>query len=73
MSDNRHMISIDKVFDPTIRATLASSYGKGSKKKLVVATNFIEKRVWFEVRDHDDLKLVNTDLQVAIDAYNELP
>lgn len=71
-----HKLEIPKTFENTYETPIASSYGEGSNKKLMIR-NIIDKdgnliHSCFIVKNHDQVTLASNNMMEAVIEYNSL-
>lgn len=67
---NKYTISIDELKDYEVKHVLASSFGKGSHKRLYMKV--VNEKISYIVEQRSDKVLATKSLQNAIDVFNSL-
>jgi hypothetical protein len=71
-----HTVTIEGVKEDLshiIRHDLASSFGKGSNKRLVVCLDIGNMAAWFDVYNNREVVGTFNDVDEAVEFYNGLP
>lgn len=69
---SKHIINKDDIKGFTKEIEIASSFGKSESKSLKTHVNFDNKKIEFIVINHGETVLIEQDLDLAVDSYNNI-